>query len=187
MAPHRKGRMVDGDNALEGDGAFSASRSGGLPVGDLVRLCFSGKYSYSQIYRMINSEGGLFAYLGESDIRVVQKMAETDEKARLCLDAMVYQTCKAIGACATVLKGEVDAILLTGAVIYSRTIVEKIKESCGFIADVVSYPGENEMESLAMGALECLRNPEKILDFVTCANIGEAIENKYKFPFINRH
>jgi len=179
--------MVDGDNALEGDGAFSANRTGGLPVGDLMRLCFSGEYTYSQLHRMINGEGGLFAYLGESDVRIVQKMAESDEKARLCLDAMVYQTCKAIGACATVLKGKVDAILLTGGVIYSRTIVEKIEESCGFIADIVSYPGENEMESLAMGALEGLRNPEKIRDFVTYADIGEATENKYRFPFINRH
>ena len=104
--------------------------------------------------RRSHGEGGLVAYLGESDVRTVQKMAETDEKAKLCLDAMVYQTCKAIGGFAVSLKGEVDAILLTGGVIYSEAIVAQIKEYCGFIAKIVTYPGENEMESMAMGTLK---------------------------------
>lgn len=185
VAPHRKGRMVDGDNGLEGDGPFSTNRTGALPVGDLVRLCFSGKYTYPQIRKMLNGEGGLYAYLGESDVRTVSENAQTDEKSRLCLDAMVYQTCKAIGASAVVLKGKVDAILLTGGIAYSEAIVQAIRDYCGFIAPIVVYPGENEMESLARGALEGLRDSGKIKDFVKYANLGEATENKYKFPFGN--
>jgi len=183
VAPHRKGRMVDGDNGLEGDGPFSTNRTGALPVGDLVRLCFSGQYSYQQIHKMLNGQGGLYAYLGESDVRTVAEQAKTDEKSRLCLDAMIYQTCKAIGAQAAVLKGEVDAILLTGGIAYNDEIVDSIRQHCGFIAPVVVYPGENEMESLARGALEGLRDSSAIKDFVTYAQQGEEAENRYKFPF----
>lgn len=183
VAPHKKGRMVDGDNGLEGDGAFSTNRSGALPVGDLVRLCFSGKYSYEQIHKMINGEGGLYAYLGESDVKTIAEMAKTDQKARVCLDAMVYQTCKAIGAQSAVLKGKVDAILITGGIAYNKEIIETIRDHCGFIAPIVVYPGENEMESLARGALEGLQGKTEIKDFVTYANKGEKQENSYKFPF----
>lgn len=183
VAPHRKGRMVDGDNGLEGDGPFSTNRTGALPVGDLARLCFSGKYTYQQVHKMLNGQGGLYAYLGESDVRTIAKNAQTDEKSRLCLDAMIYQTCKAIGAQAAVLKGQVDAILITGGIAYSEGIVEQIRQMCGFIAPITVYPGENEMESLARGALEGLREPGTIKDFLTYARQGEEAENHYKFPF----
>ncbi|MGI6214676.1 MAG: butyrate kinase [Christensenellales bacterium] len=183
VAPHKKGRMIDGDNGLEGDGPMSTNRTGSLPVGDLVRLCFSGKYTYEQVHEMINGKGGLYAYLGESDVRAVSKMAQTDEKARLCLDTMVYQTCKAIGSAAAVLCGDVNAILLTGGIAFSEEIVSKIKKHCGFIAPVYVYPGENEMQSLAFGALDALRGTEEIKDFITYANKGEQEENRYKFPF----
>ncbi|MHC1787079.1 MAG: butyrate kinase [Christensenellales bacterium] len=183
VAPHRKGRMIDGDNGLEGDGPFSTNRSGGLPVGDLVRLCFSGKYTYKQIHKMINGEGGLYAYLGQSDVKTIQQQALTDPKAKLCLDAMIYQTCKAIGASAVVLKGEVDALLITGGIAYSAYVLDAIRENCGFIAPITVYPGENEMESLARGALEGLQGKEEIKDFVTYAKQGEETENSFKFPF----
>lgn len=183
VAPHRKGRMIDGENGLEGDGAFSTNRTGALPVGDLVRLCFSGKYTYDQVHKMINGQGGLYAYLGESDVKTISKNAETDEKSRLCLDAMIYQVCKSIGAQATVLNGQVDAILITGGIAYNDAIIEKIKKSCGFIAPIHVYPGENEMESLARGTLEGLRGNEEIKDFHTYAERGAEIENSYKFPF----
>lgn len=183
VAPHQKGRMVDGDNGLEGDGPFSTNRTGALPVGDLARLCFSGKYTYQQVHKMLNGQGGLYAYLGESDVRTVTKNAETDEKSRLCLDAMIYQTCKAIGAQAAVLKGQVDAILITGGIAYNEGIVEQIRQMCGFIAPITVYPGENEMESLARGALEGLRDASAIKDFLTCARQGEEAENRYRFPF----
>lgn len=183
VAPHRQGRMIDGDNGLEGDGPFSSNRTGGLPVGDLARLCFSGAYTYEQIHRMINGEGGLYAYLQQSDVRVIAQMAQTDEKARLCLEAMVYQTCKAIGAAAAVLKGRVDAILVTGGIAFSQEIVESIREHCAFIAPITAYPGENEMESLARGALEALADPDNIKDFDRYAALGEEREKRYQFPF----
>jgi len=165
VAPHKKGRMIDGDNGLEGDGPFSTNRTGALPVGDLVRLCFSGEYTYKEVIKMLNGNGGLMAYLGTADCREVEKNAETDEKARLCLDAMIYQVCKQIGAMASVLQGKVDAILVTGGIAYSKTIVQKIKDSVEFIAPIVVYPGENEMESLARGALEGIKCEETIRKF----------------------
>ncbi len=165
VAPHKKGRMIDGDNGLEGDGPFSTNRTGALPVGDLVRLCFSDEYTYKEVIKMLNGNGGLMAYLGTADCREVEKNAETDEKARLCLDAMIYQVCKQIGAMASVLQGKVDAILVTGGIAYSKTIVQKIKDSVEFIAPIVVYPGENEMESLARGALEVLRGEDEIKEF----------------------
>ncbi len=183
VAPHQKGRMIDGDNGLDGDGPFSTNRTGALPVGDLVKLCFSGKYTQQEIKKMLNGEGGLYAYLGESDVKTIAEMAKTDEKAKICLDAMVYQVCKAIGAHAAVLSGRVDAILLTGGIAYNKDIVASITERCGFIAPVVVYPGENEMESLARGALEGLSGKSEIKDFVTYANQGEERENNCKFPF----
>lgn len=166
VAPHRKGRMIDGDNGLEGDGCFSTNRTGALPVGDLVRLCFSGQYSYDEVIRMINGNGGLMAYLGMADCKQIEKQAETDPQAKLCLDAMVYQVCKQVGAMASVLCGDVDQILITGGIAYSNNIVEKIRKSVGFIGPVTVYPGENEMESLARGALDGLRGDEEIRDFV---------------------
>jgi butyrate kinase len=165
VAPHKKGRMIDGDNGLEGDGAFSTNRTGYLPVGDLIRLCFSGKYTYDKVHKMINGNGGLMAYLGTADVKEVEEKAKTDENAALYLDAMIYQVCKQIGAMATVLCGKVDAILVTGGIAYSQTIVQKIKDRCGYIAPIVVYPGENEMESLIRGALEGLRGETPIRKF----------------------
>jgi butyrate kinase len=165
VAPHKKGLMIDGDNGLDGDGAFSATRTGALPVGDLAKLCFSGKYSYEEISKMLNGSGGLMAYLGTADCREIEKNAETDEKSKLYLEGMIYQTCKQIGAMATVLFGEVDQILVTGGIAHSGTIVQKIKDRVGFIAPVTVYPGENEMDSLAWGALEGMRGNEPIREF----------------------
>lgn len=167
VAPHKNGRMIDGDNALEGDGTFSTNRTGALPVGDLARLCFSGKYTYNEVHKMLNGAGGLVAYLGTADVKTVEENSKTDEKSALYLDAMIYQVCKQIGAMSAVLSGKVDAILLTGGIAYSKTIVQKIKDRCGFIAPIVVYPGENEMESLARGALEGLRGEEPIREFGT--------------------
>ncbi|MEH6945251.1 butyrate kinase [Bacillus sp. JJ722] len=162
VAPHKQGRMVDGDNALDGDGAFSTNRTGGLPAGALAKMCFSGEYTYEEVTKMINGEGGLVAYLGTSDVRAIEEKAKTDENAALCLDAMIYQVCKQIGAMSTVLSGDVDAILLTGGIANSKYVVQKIKDNCGFIAPIAVYPGENEMKSLARGALESLRGEEMI-------------------------
>ncbi len=166
VAPHKKGRMIDGDNGLEGDGGFSTNRTGALPVGDLIRLCFSGQYSYDEVIKMVNGNGGLMAYLGTADCRQIEKEAQSNDKARLYLDGMIYQTCKQIGAMSSVLCGRVDQILITGGIAHSQTIIAKIKERVGFIAPITVYPGENEMESLAMGAIEGLDKEGVIREFV---------------------
>ncbi len=166
VASHRKGRIIDANDALEGDGPFSTNRTGTLPVGKLVDICFSGEYIYEEVKKMIKGEGGLMAYLGTSDVREVEQMAKTDDKAALYLDGMIYQVCKEIGAMAATLKGEVEVILLTGGIAHSDYVVGKIKERCSFIAPIVVYAGENEMESLVRGALEGLNGEETIKDFV---------------------
>jgi len=166
VAAHRRGRAIDVNDALDGDGPFSTNRTGSLPVGQLVDICFSGEYTYDDVKTMLQGEGGLIAYLGTSDVREVEKMAKTDDKAALCLDAMIYQICKEIGAMASVLKGDVDAILLTGGIAHSKYVIDSIEESCSFIAPIAVYPGENEMESLAGGALRGLRGEENIKDFI---------------------
>ena len=161
ICPLRKGKAIDYNNANE-MGPFSPERAGGLPVGDLAKLCFSGKYTHAQIKKLLKGEGGIVAYLGTNDARDVEKMiAEGDEKAKLIYEAMAYQVAKEIGSCATVLKGKVDAIILTGGIAYSEMITTWIKERVSFIADVKIYAGEDEMSALAQGALRVLREEEK--------------------------
>ncbi len=167
VGAHEKGRVVDVNNALDGEGPFSPERTGGLPVGDLAKLCFSGKYTHADIKKMIKGKGGLVAYLGTNDGRDVVKMIETgDEKAKLIFEAMAYQVAKEIGSCAAVLKGNVDAIILTGGLAYGAMLTEWIKNRVSFISDVIIYPGEDEMSALAQGGLRVLRNEEKAQIYV---------------------
>jgi butyrate kinase len=157
VGAHRKGRVVDVNNALDGDGPFSPERSGGLPSGQLVDLCFSGKYSHAELRSMINGRGGMVAYLGTNSFIDVSRMADEGNKtATLIRDAAAYQIAKEIGAMAVALHGEVDAIILTGGMAYSDSHVEKIKSMIGFIADVVVYPGEDEIGALAYTGLLAL-------------------------------
>lgn len=159
---HRKGRIIDVNNALDGDGPFSPERTGGLPVGALIDLCYSDKYTKEELRKKIVGGGGLVAYLGTNDGREVQKMIRSgDRKARLIYQAMAYQIAKEIGAGATVLKGEVDAIILTGGLAYDDELMDWIKERVGFIAKVMVYPGEFEMLALAQGVLRVFRGDEK--------------------------
>ena len=162
VGAHEKGRVIDVNNALDGEGPFSPERTGGLPVGDLAKMCFSGKYTHAEIKKMIKGKGGLVAYLGTNDGRDVVKMIESgDENAKLIFEAMAYQVAKEIGSCAAVLKGNVDAIILTGGLAYGAMLTEWIKNRVSFITDVVIYPGEDEMSALAQGGLRVLRNEEK--------------------------
>lgn len=166
VGAHEKGRVIDVNNALDGEGPFSPERSGGLPVGDLAKLCFSGKYALDDIKKKIKGKGGLVAYLGTNDGREVVKMIENgDEKAELVYKAMAYQVAKEIGSCAAVLKGKVDAIVITGGIAYDNMFVSWIKERVGFIADVLVYPGEDEMIALAEGGLRVLRGEEKAQEY----------------------
>ena len=166
VGAHRKGRIIDVNNALDGDGPFSPERSGGLPVGDLVRLCFSGKYSEDEVRKLIKGKGGLVSYLGTNDGReVVKRINSGDKKAELIYKAMAYQVSKEIGSCAAVLKGAVDGILLTGGIAYDQMFTNWIKESVEFISDVYIYPGEDELIALAEGGLRVLRGEEKAKEY----------------------
>jgi len=159
---HSYGRVIDVNNALNGEGPFSPERSGTVPVGDLVKLCFSGKYSQNNILTMIKGKGGLVAYLNTNNVEKVVKKADSgDSKSKLLLEAMAYQIAKEIGQGATVLKGNVDAIVLTGGISHSNKFVEMIKDRVSFISLVMVYPGEEEMFSLSQGALRVLSGEEE--------------------------
>ncbi len=148
VVPMRKGKMIDANNANE-MGPFSPERAGGLPVGDLAKLCYSGKYTFKELKQKMRGKGGLVAYLGTNDAREVLKMIESgDEQAKLVFEAMGYQIAKEIGAMATVLKGDIDGIVLTGGVAYSEYLTNYIREMVGFMAPVIVKPGEDEMLAL---------------------------------------
>lgn len=162
VGAHEKGRVIDVNNALDGEGPFSPERTGGLPVGDLAKLCFSGKYTHADIKKMITGKGGLVAYLGTNDARDVENMIKAGNKeAEGIYKAMAYQVSKEIGSCAAVLKGKVDAILLTGGIAYDKMFTGWIKDSVSFISQVLVYPGEDEMIALAEGGLRVLRGEEE--------------------------
>lgn len=161
VGAHKNGRVIDVNNALDGEGPFSPERAGGLPVGDLAKMCFSGKYTLDDIKKKIKGQGGLVAYLGTNDGREVVKMIEEgNEKAALVYEAMAYQVAKEIGSCAAVLKGKVDAVILTGGIAYDKQFVKWITDRVSFISQVIVYPGEDEMIALAEGGLRVLRGEE---------------------------
>lgn len=160
VSPHKKGRMIDVNNGQE-EGPFSPDRCGGLPARLLVKLCFSGKYTEKELLGKLLGSGGMYAYLGTKDVREAeQRAAAGDELAAIVLDAMAYQVAKEIGAMSAVLAGEVDRIVLTGGIAYSRRIVDAIYDRVTYIAPIVVVPGEEEMESLTAGALRVLRGEE---------------------------
>lgn len=162
VGAHEKGRVIDVNNALDGEGPFSPERSGGLPVGDLSKLCFSGKFSHGDIKKKIKGQGGLVAYLNTNDGREVNKMIDAgDKNAELIYKAMAYQVSKEIGSCATVLKGKMDAIILTGGIAYDSRFIDWIKEAVSFLGDIIVYPGEDEMSALAEGGLRVLTGEEE--------------------------
>ena len=166
VGAHKKGKIVDVNNALDGDGAFSPERSGGVPVGDLARMCFSGKYTLEEVLKKITGKGGFVAYLDTNDARIVEELAlKGDSKAKLIHDAMGYQVVKDIGAAAAVLSGDVDAIILTGGMAYGKPIVDLIREKVTFIGPIVVYPGEDEMLALAQGAIRVLNGEEEVREY----------------------
>lgn len=166
VGAHRNGRVVDVNQALDGEGPFSPERSGTLPVGSLVKMCFSGEYTQEEIRKMINGKGGLVAYLGTNDAYEVEKMAAAgDDKAELIQQAMAYQVAKDIGAMATVLKGQVDAILLTGGIAYGKPFVNMLSERIAQIAPIFVYPGEDEMRALAMNGLMVLKGEAEAREY----------------------
>lgn len=162
VGAHKNGKVVDVNNTLDGDGPFSPERSGGVPAGELIKMCFSGKYTQQEVYKKINGKGGVVAYLQTNDLKsVIDRKNAGDEKCKLIYDAFIYQVAKEIGAMSTVLEGEVDAILLTGGIAYSPYVVEDLKKAIDWIAPVKIYPGEDELLALAQGALRVLNGEEE--------------------------
>lgn len=162
VGAHEKGKIVDVNNILDGEGAFSPERAGTVPVGDLIKLCFSGKYDQKTLYKKICGNGGYNGYLNTNDARDVEKMAkEGNEKAQVVLDAFYYQLAKDAGAMAAVLCGKVDQIILTGGIAYSPLTRQKLEERLGWIAPFTVYPGEDELLALTQGALRVMNGEEE--------------------------
>ena len=158
VAAHEHGRAIDANNALDGEGPFSPERAGSLPAADLIRLCYSGKYTEKQLLKRIAGQAGLTAHLGTNNMReILKRIKDGDEQAQLLVDAMLYHTAKQIASEAAVLCGQIDAILLTGGMAHSDYIVSELRRRIGFLAPVYTFPGENEMEALALNALAVLQ------------------------------
>ncbi|MDE5629206.1 MAG: butyrate kinase [Muribaculaceae bacterium] len=167
VSAHRRGRVVDTTNALDGCGPFSPERSGSLPPGPLIHLCFSGKYTEEELIKKVHGAGGLVAHLGTTSVpEVLDRIQNHDLHAMLVLRAMCYTICKEIGSMAVAMKGDVDAILLTGGIAHSKRVTDFIADHVAYIAPIYVYPGENELRALAGNALAVLR--------------GERIPKEYK-------
>ncbi|MBB4825669.1 butyrate kinase [Sporosarcina luteola] len=159
---HESGRVIDVNNGLHGDGPFSPERAGTVPAGDLIDLCYSGTYYRQELMANLVGKGGLVGYLGTNDAVAVEKRIESgDERAKLIYDAMAYQVAKEIGSAAAVLSGKVDAILLTGGLAYGKGFIQSIADRVDWIADIVVFPGEDELQALAEGALRVLMQEEQ--------------------------
>jgi butyrate kinase len=166
VGAHEKGKVIEVANALDGEGPFSPERSGVLPVGDLIKLCYSGKYSLEEMRKMIKGNGGIVSYLNTNNAMEVAKMIKNgDEYAKLIYYAMAYQVAKEIGSIAAVLRGKVDGILLTGGIANDKMFTDWIKERVDFIGEVYIYPGEDELTALAEGGLRVLRGEEKVKEY----------------------
>jgi len=166
VAAIKNGRIVDVNNALLGMGPFSPQRAGALPIGDLLDIAYSGKYTKKELTTYLTKTAGLMAYLGtDSGIEINKRIEAGDEYAKKIQDAMCYQVAKEIGACATVLCGKVDGIYLSGGLVYNAHIVDAIKERVEFIAPLFLYPGEKEMEALCQGGIRVLSGLEPAQDY----------------------
>ncbi len=166
IGAHRKGKVIDTNNALDGDGPITPERAGTIPAGSLAKLCFSGKYTHDQVKKMLTGKGGLVAHLGSNDGREIEKMINNgDQKAADAVKAQAFTIAKCIGERAVGLKGEIDAIILTGSMAYMKPLVEWIKEWTSFLGPIKVLPGENEMQSLAESGLRVLRGEEKAKEY----------------------
>ncbi len=162
VGAHKNGKVIDVNNALDGDGAFSPERAGAVPVGDLIKLCYSGKYSEAELSSRMVGKGGFVAYLNTNDVRDVLKLvSEGNKEAEVIYNAFIYQVAKNIGEMATVLEGKVDAIIITGGIAYSEKVIADIKKKVGWISEIVVYPGEDELLALAQGAIRVISGEEE--------------------------
>ncbi|RBW70623.1 butyrate kinase [Bacillus taeanensis] len=167
---HKRGRVVDVNNGLHGEGPFSPERAGTVPVGDLISLCYSGQYYAEEMMKKLVGQAGLVGYLNTNDAVKVEKMVQAGDKyAELIYNAMAYQIAKEIGAASAVVSGQVDAIILTGGLAYGKEFVKKISDRISWIADVIVQPGENELQALAEGGLRVLRGEEEAKEYPDAA------------------
>jgi len=167
IGAHRHGRVIDVNNGLLGEGPFCPERAGAVPVGDIVDLCFSGKFTKEEIMKLLVGKGGFIGYLGTNDLDAIEeRIAMGDKKAGLIYSAMAYQIAKDIGAASVVLAGRVNGIILTGELASKKNFVREISDRVCWIADVYVQPGENELLSLAEGALRVLRGEEKAKEYL---------------------
>jgi len=166
VAAHRQGKQIDSSNANE-DGPFSPQRAGSLPTIPLVKLCCSGQYEFGDLKRKINREGGLLSYLGTDDIQEIeQRIAQGNKQAEAVYNAMIYQIAKEVGAYAVVLKGVIDAIIITGGIAHSKKFISCLKDWISFLCHkIYVYPGEGEMEALALGVLRVLHKEETAKEY----------------------
>lgn len=163
---HKKGRVIDVNNALGGDGPFSPERTGTIPTYPLVDICFSGEYTKDEVKKLLVGKGGIASYLDTNDARIVEKRVEEgDEYAKLIFDAMAYSVVKEIGAMYFVAGGDIDGIILTGGIAYSKYFTNKIKEYVDPIKCVTVYPGEDEMQALVEGAMRVLLGKEEAKNY----------------------
>jgi butyrate kinase len=166
VSAHLKGKMVDVTNSRE-EGAFSTERAGSVPCVKLAKFCFTSGYGFKDIEKMLFREGGLYSYLKTKDLPTIMGMIRSgNEYAKEVIDAMIYQISKEIGAMAAVLKGEIEAILITGGMAYEQYVVDNLKERVSFLAPVYLYPGEDELLALSEGALRVLEGKEKAKDYL---------------------
>lgn len=167
VCAHQKGRMIDVNNGLGGEGPFSPERAGGLPADDLVELCYSGKYTVEEMRQKLVGKAGLVTYLGTADGRKIKDMIVAgDQYAELIYKAMAYQVAKEIGALGAVLCGNIDLICITGGLAFDELLMSWIKERISFLGEVRIYPGEDEMVSLAEGGLRVLRGEETAKEYL---------------------
>jgi butyrate kinase len=164
IGAHQKGKVIDANQGLDGSGPFTPNRSGNLPIGQVIKAAFSGKYTEAEMRKMVNGNGGLKAYLGTMDgIDIEKRISSGDKKAELVYNAMAYQIGKYVGSMVAVLHGQLDAIIITGGLAYSNYLVSKITQMTSSFGKIHVSPGEDEMKALAINGLRVLNNETKPL------------------------
>lgn len=167
VGAHKLGNVVDVNQAFDGDGPFSMERAGTLPAGDLVRLCFSGKYNEKEIMELITVKGGLYSYLGTTNLTTIDKrISEGDEKAGFIMYALAYQLAKEIGAMCTVLDGKPDAIILSGDLFHFSDFTQNLRKKVEKISTIAIYPDEDEIDALAMNAIGVMKGEIEVLQYM---------------------
>ena len=167
VGAHQGGKVIDVNQAFDGDGPFSMTRTGGLPVGQVIDLCYSGKYTREEMRKLVTEQGGIQAYLGTKSLNQVLSMIdEGDEQATFIMDAMAYQIAKEIGSMATVLEGKVDAILIMGSIMNSKFFTSQLMRRIDKIATISVYPIVNDLDSLAMNGMMIQRGEAVVIEYV---------------------